>query len=275
LPSIQESRSNRTRHIDVQGSLSAALALAGITLGLIEGPATHWHPWAIIGLAIGLLAGFGFIYIERHQKYPMVDLSLFTSHNFTGSNLMTFCMYGALSGFTVALVIYLQQHIGYTSLETGLTTLPISIIMFFFAGRVGKLSGRYGPRRFMTVGPILMGLGMASFFFLHRGDNYILHILPGVLLFAIGLVTTVAPLTTTVMTSVPEDSSGIASGINNAVSRAAGLIVIAVLGLFGTAQIFHFAVILCAGLAIIAGTISYFYIEPFKLAGPKARNLGE
>jgi predicted MFS family arabinose efflux permease len=196
----------------------------------------------------------------------MVDLSLFASRNFTGSNLMTFCMYGALSGFTVALVIYLQQQVGYTSLQTGLTTLPISILMFFFAGRVGKLSGRLGPRRFMTVGPILMGIGMLTLFPLHRGDSYIFHILPGILLFAAGLVTTVAPLTTTVMTSVDEDESGIASGINNAVSRAAGLIVVALLGLLGAAHVFHFAIILCAGLAIVAGVISFVWIEPFTLS---------
>jgi EmrB/QacA subfamily drug resistance transporter len=266
LPSIHESYSTQSRHIDVRGSILAALALAGTTLGLIEGPATHWQLWAISGLVIGFLAILGFVYAERHERDPMVDLSLFASRNFTGSNLMTFCMYGALSGFMVALVIYLQQYVGYSSLQTGLTTLPISVIMFFFAGRVGKLSGRYGPRRFMTVGPILQGAGMASLYFLGRGDSYWLHILPGILLFAAGLVLTVAPLTTTVMTSVDEDSSGIASGINNAVSRAAGLIVIALLGLLGAAHVYHFAIVLCAGLAIAAGAISYFYIEPFKLS---------
>jgi EmrB/QacA subfamily drug resistance transporter len=266
LPSIHESHSTQSRHIDVRGSILAALALAGTTLGLIEGPATHWQPWAIGGLVIGFLAILGFVYAERHERDPMVDLSLFASRNFTGSNLMTFCMYGALSGFMVALVVYLQQYVGYSSLQTGLTTLPISVIMFFFAGRVGKLSGRYGPRLFMTVGPILQGAGMASLYFLGRGDSYWLHILPGVLLFAAGLVLTVAPLTTTVMTSVDEDSSGIASGINNAVSRAAGLIVIALLGLLGAAHVYHFAIVLCAGLAITAGAISYFYIEPFKLS---------
>jgi EmrB/QacA subfamily drug resistance transporter len=265
-PSIEESKSNRTRHIDIRGSITAAIALAGITLGLIEGPATHWQLWTILGLTVGVLAIAGFIFIERQEKHPMVDLSLFASRNFTGSNLMTFCMYGALSGFTVALVIYLQQQVGYTSLQTGLTTLPISILMFFFAGRVGKLSGRLGPRRFMTVGPILMGIGMLTLFPLHRGDSYIFHILPGILLFAAGLVTTVAPLTTTVMTSVDEDESGIASGINNAVSRAAGLIVVALLGLLGAAHVFHFAIILCAGLAIVAGVISFVWIEPFTLS---------
>jgi EmrB/QacA subfamily drug resistance transporter len=265
VPSIKESKSVRTRHIDVRGSIAAAVALAGFTLGLIEGPATHWQPWTIAGLLLGLLATVGFVAIERHETEPMVDLSLFASRNFADSNLMTFCMYGALSGFTVALVIYLQQVIGYSSLKTGLTTLPISILMFFFAGRIGKLSGRYGPRRFMTVGPVFMGIGMALLFFLKPGDSYVLHILPGVLLFGIGLVATVAPLTTTVMTSVDEDESGIASGVNNAVSRAAGLIVVAILGLLGAAHVFHFAIILCASMAILAGIISFVWIEPFTL----------
>jgi EmrB/QacA subfamily drug resistance transporter len=265
LMSIKEGQSNRSQHIDVQGSVITALALAGITFGLIEGPATHWKWWAIAALIAGLLAVIAFVAVERDEKEPMVDLSLFVSRNFTGSNLMTFCMYGALSGFMVALVIYLQQHVGYTSLQTGLTTLPISVLMFFFAGRVGKLSGRLGPRRFMTAGPILMGIAMATLYILHRGDNYIFHILPGILLFAIGLVMTVAPLTTTVMTSVDDDESGIASGINNAISRAAGLIVVAVLGLLGANQVFHFAIVLCASLAILAGVISFVWIEPFTL----------
>lgn len=269
LPSVQESRSTRTKHIDVQGSVTAALALAGLTYGLIEGPATHWVPWTIAGLGTGLVSAIAFIDIERRVKYPMVNLSLFRSRNFTGSNLMTFCMYGALSGFTVSLVIYLQQRVGYTSLQAGLTTLPTSIIMFLFAGRIGKVSGRLGPRRFMTIGPILMGVGMASLFFLQRGDSYVLHILPGVLLFAAGLAMTVAPLTTTVMTSVDEDQSGIASGINNAVSRAAGLIVVAVLGLLGATHVYHFSIVLCAALAVFAGVISFVWIEPFTLEKEK------
>jgi EmrB/QacA subfamily drug resistance transporter len=266
LSSIQESRSTHRRYIDVKGSLAAALALASTTYGLIEGPATHWHIWSVVGLVLGIVAMTGFVLIERYEKHPMVDISLFTSRNFTGSNLMTFCMYGALSGFTVALVIYLQQHIGYSSLQTGLTTLPTSVLMFLFAGRIGKLSSRFGPRRFMTVGPILMGVGMATLFFLRRGDSYVVHILPGILLFAVGLVMTVAPLTTTVMTSVDEDESGIASGINNAVSRVAGLIVVAVLGLLGAAHVFHFAIALCASLAVLAGIISFVWIEPFTLS---------
>lgn len=266
LPSINESNSNRTKQVDVQGSVTAAAALAGTTFGLIEGPATHWGIWSVVGLCLGVLAIFGFIYAERRSKHPMVDLSLFASRNFTGSNLMTFCMYGALSGFTVALVIYLQQKVGYSSLETGLTTLPVSILMFTFAGRIGKLAGRLGPRRFMTIGPILLGIGIATLYPLHRGDSYLFHILPGILLFGLGLVSTVAPLTTTVMTSVDEDVSGIASGINNAVSRAAGLIVVAVLGLLGATHVFHFAIVLCAAMAVLAGIISFVWIEPFTLA---------
>jgi hypothetical protein len=120
----------------------------------------------------------------------------------------------------------------------------------------------------MTVGPIIAGLGIAAFYSLSPGDSYLLHVLPGAIIFGIGLVLTVAPLTTTVMTSVDEVNSGIASGINNAVSRAAGLIIIAGLGLLGSSNFYHFSIALCAVLAIGAGLISYLYIMP--LAKPSS-----
>jgi EmrB/QacA subfamily drug resistance transporter len=261
LPAIVESRDPRPRRVDALGALLAAATLAGITFGLIEGPATHWQAWSIISLIIGCVIGGCFIYSEAHAKDPMVKLSLFASRNFSGSNLMTFGMYGALSGFIVAFVIYLQEHVGYSSLRTGLSTLPISILMFLFAGRIGGLSAKYGPRRFMTAGPLITAGGIATLYNVHHGSSYLFHILPGILLFGIGLVLTVAPLTTTVMTSVDEDDSGIASGINNAVSRAAGLIVVALLGLYGANHVYHFAIILCAGLAASAGIISFAAIE--------------
>jgi EmrB/QacA subfamily drug resistance transporter len=270
LPSIEESKDIKPRRIDYAGALLAALALAGSTYGLIEGPAHHWAGKAIGALVAGLVLSVVFVWYESKAKDPMVSLSLFKSRNFSGSNLMTFAMYGALAGFTFALVIYLQTGLQYSSLEAGLSLLPVSIIMFFFAGRVGKLSSVYGPRRFMTAGPIIAGLGIGCLYFLQPGDSYLLSVLPGALLFSAGLVLTVAPLTTTVMTSVDETSSGIASGINNAVSRAAGLIVIAGLGLLGANQFYHFSMALCSVLAIVAGLISYAMIEKKPALRPKA-----
>ena len=261
LPSIKDSRDEEPRKVDWLGAGLAAAALTGITYGLIQGPSQSWPLIDVLALAAGLVIFGLFILTELKIKDPMIRMSLFKSRNFTGSNLMTFCMYGALSGYIVALVIYLQQYVGFSSLKTGLTTLPVSLLMFLFAGRVGGLAGKYGPRLFMTIGPITSAVGIASLYFVGHHSSYLLHIFPGILLFGCGLVLTVAPLTTTVMTSVDEQFSGIASGINNAVSRAAGLIIVALLGLFGARQYFHFAMILCACLAATSGIISYLFIS--------------
>jgi len=260
LPSIKESKDNYPRKIDLAGAFLAAATLAAVTYGLIEGPAAHWTARPILSIVIGLIFAIAFVRYERKVKDPMVKLALFKSRNFLGANLMTLAMYGALGGLTFSLVIFLQTHIGYSSIKAGLSLLPVSITLFLFSSRVGRLASKIGPRIFMTVGPILSGVGIASFYFLRPGDSYIAHIFPGSLLFAAGMALTVSPLTTTVMTSISNDDSGIASGINNAISRAAGLIVIAFLGLLGAANFFHVAVILCAGLAIISGIISYSII---------------
>lgn len=268
VPSINETRDNETRHVDVKGASLAALALGGITIGLIEGPVQHWAFGPVLALLAGCLLAVGFVLFEARKKDPLVRLSLFRSRNFSGSNLMTFALYGALSGFIFALVIYLQTTMGYSSLQAGFSLLPVSVLMFFFAGRVGKLSATYGPRRFMTVGPIIVAVGIASLYRLQPGASYITGVLPGALLFSAGMVLTVAPLTITVLASVSEHDSGIASGINNAVSRAAGLIVVAFLGLLGATNFYHFSMALCAGLAFLAGVTSFLIIEKV----PVARN---
>ncbi len=262
---VKETKDSSPRKIDWIGALLVSAGLAGMTYGLIEGPPQHWAPVTVASLVVGVIISVLFVAYERRARDPMVKLALFKSRNFTGSNIMTFLMYGALSGFTFALVIYLQTHLHYSALEAGLSLLPISVCMMLFAGRVGKLSAQYGPRLFMTAGPLLAGVGMAFLYFLRPGDSYALGVLPGVLLFSAGLVLMVSPLTTTVMMSVSETSSGIASGINNAVSRVAGLIVVALLGLLGAAHAYEFSMALCAVLALMGGIISFVIIRnPYK-----------
>jgi len=261
MSSIVESKDESPRHIDGYGAAIGAVALAALTFGLIQGPVEHWGILSVAALVVGVFASVLFVWFESKTRDPMVRLSLFKSRNFTGSNFMTFAMYGALSGFFFALVIYLQTHMGYSSLKAGFSSLPVSIIMFLFAGKAGSLSAKYGARMFMTVGPLLAAVGIGWLYFLRPGDSYAFGVFPGILLFSIGLATTVAPLTMTVMASVSDAQSGIASGINNAVSRAAGLIVIATLGLFGSAHIYAFAVVLCAGLAACAGVLSFILIR--------------
>ena len=258
---VEESKDTKVRRVDNYGAGLAGLALAGITYGLIEGPADKWHAKSLIALIIGLVLGIVFLAYEKRSKDPMLELSLFKSRNFSGANIMTFAMYGALAGFMFALVIYMQTKLHYSAIKAGLSLLPVSLMLLFFSSRVGGLSSKIGPRYFLTAGPLIAALGMFLLIGYKPGDSYLWFLLPRVLLFAIGLVLLVAPLTTTVMTSVEDSSSGIASGINNAVSRIAGLVVIALLGLAGTGNIYRFSMILCACFAAGAGIISFFTIR--------------
>jgi EmrB/QacA subfamily drug resistance transporter len=261
LHGVRESHDKEARHLDVQGAVLAVLALGGITYGLIEGPGSHWGLGAVLAIVAGVVSFGLFLLAEWREKDPMVHLSLFASRNFTAANITTFAMYGALSGFFFAFVIYLQTRMGYSTLQAGLGTLPVTIFLLTLSGKIGALSGKIGPRIFMTVGPLLAAGGIASLHGLQPGDSYALHILPGVMLFGLGMSSLVAPLTVTVMSSVSKEHSGIASGINNAVSRVAGLIVIALLGLFGVTHAFSFTVILCAGLAAVAGLASWLLVR--------------
>ncbi|HKX73541.1 MAG TPA: MFS transporter [Candidatus Saccharimonadales bacterium] len=257
---VQESVRATGRRVDIVGASLAMAFLAGITYGLIEGPASGWDGWSVGALVAGFVLLAAFVVVELKRRDPMVDLRLFKSRNFSGANIMTFAMYGALSGFFFALVLYLQNVLGYTSTMAGLVLLPVTLFLLFFSGKMGGLTDTFGPRIFMTIGPALAGLGMLLLLPLGPGANIFLHVLPGIVLFGIGLVLLVAPLTVTVMSSVDDAHSGIASGINNAVSRAAGLIVIALLGLLGSGS-YQFSVGLCAALAFFAAAVSFLSIR--------------
>ncbi|HVX24386.1 MAG TPA: MFS transporter [Candidatus Saccharimonadales bacterium] len=257
---FEESRDQNPRRVDVPGSLLAIGALTGITYGLIEGPTNHWHVSSLVPLLAGVICSIAFLYVEKRVKDPIVPLGLFTSRNFSGSNLMTFMMYGALGGFLFAFVIYLQNALHYSSIKAGVSVLPLPIALFLLSKRFGALSARLGPRIFMTLGPLFTAAGILSMYKLHATNSYLWHILPGMLLFGFGMSLLVAPLTVTVMASVNETSSGIASGINNAVARVSGLFVVAILGLFGTHSYYKFAIILCGAMAIASGVISYAII---------------
>jgi EmrB/QacA subfamily drug resistance transporter len=262
---VEESKPNKNRKVDVQGALLAALGLGGITYGLIQGPVNHWNSSSIVPLVLGFIFLLAFLLVEHRSGDPMVQLGLFKSRNFSASNVMTFGMYGALSGFIFALVIYLQTKMGYSAIKAGASLLPVTLLMLALSGKMGALSAKYGPRLFMTVGPILAGIGILSLLDLQPGDGYFGFLLPRVLIFGLGLATTVAPLTTTVMASVSETSSGIASAINNEVSRVAGLIVVAVLGILGAEHVFKFSMVLCGILAMLAGVVSLLSISNSKI----------
>lgn len=258
---VVESRDERPRKIDLPGAALAALALAGITYGLIEGPVNHWHVGVLVPLVVGAFFGAIFIWFESKSRDPMVHLDLFKSRNFSGANLMTLTMYGALSGFMFSLVIYLQTRMGYSAIKAGVSLLPVSLLLLLLSGRMGGLAQKVGARYFMTIGPLVAALGMILLINYQPGGSYLAVLLPRVILFGLGLSIFVAPLTATVMASVHERNSGIASGINNAVSRIGGLVVVAVLGVLGANHLFRFGIVLCAILAAFAGAVSFVTIQ--------------
>ena len=255
-------------HFDILGATLAALALGGITYGLIE-----WGqplaPWA--GL-IGIGTAVAFLVAERRQRQPMMPLELFGDRTFSAANAMTLLVYAALGAVLFFLVLQLQTVSGYGALEAGLATLPITLCMLLFASRGGALGQRIGPRIPMTVGPIVMGVASLMLLGVGADVNYWRDVLPGLTVFGLGLALMVATLTATVLAAAPDEHTGIASGINNAVARAGSLLAVAALpvavGLSGTDYAdpavfdaaFHSATIICAGLLMLGGVVSWFTI---------------
>ena len=263
---FKEGKSPHKRRLDVVGAVLAVSLLAGITYGLIEGPADHWGARSLASLLIGLILVPLYILYENQAADPMISLSLFRSRNFTGSNVMTFAMYGALGGFTFILPIYLQTRMSYSSFVAGLAMLPVSILLLTLSSRMGALSAKYGPRLFITLGPLIVALAVVSLIGYSPGDKFLTFLLPRTFLFGIGMAIFVAPLTATVMASVDSAYSGIASGINNALARVAGLIVVALLGVAGVGNTYHFGTIFCASLAAAAGIFAFLIIQNKKSA---------
>src|SRR6185369_11117341 len=205
---------------------------------------------------------------QRRAANPMLPLGLFSSTQFTATNLVTFVVYGALGGALFLLPIQLQQVSGYTALAAGTALLPVTLVMLTLSARSGALAARIGPRLQMSAGPVVVGAGLALFARIGPGGNYLTEVLPAVTVFGLGLAVTVAPLTATVLAAVPARHAGMASAVNNDVARAAGLIAVAVLpavaGITGSAYLrpadfsagFHRAVLICAGLCVLGGALS-------------------
>jgi EmrB/QacA subfamily drug resistance transporter len=231
---VPESDSGSTSRLDLAGALAVTAGLAGVTYALIEVPAHGWTWLTAVVAPAGVLALVAFPFIERRVADPLLPLQLFRSAQFTGANLTTFALYGALSGALFLFTLQLQQTMGYTALEAGVSTLPITIVMLLLSSRMGALAQRTGPRIPMTVGPLVAGGGLALMALVQPGVSYLLVVLPAVVVFGLGLSITVAPLTSAVLAAVEDRYAGAASGVNNAVSRVAGLLAVAVLpGLAG------------------------------------------
>ena len=213
------------RHIDFPGAALCALGLAGVVMGLVSQPL---QPVVIAGGAV-LLALF-VVYEARISRDPMLPLGLFRSRNFAAGNAATLLIYAGLGAVTFFLAIYLQQVGGYTALAAGLTMLPITIITIALSRRFGALAEHIGPMPFMAFGPMVAAGGFLLWLRLGANPSYVKDILPGALVFGLGLSATIAPLTTTVLAAADEEHAGVASGVNNAVARIAGLVAIAVVG---------------------------------------------
>lgn len=256
------------RSLDLPGAGLCALGLGGVMAALIEQPHRGWGSPLIYGLfAAGIVLFAAFITYERRTEAPMVKLELFAARNFTAANVETFVMYGGLSILIFFLVIFLQQVAGYSALRSGLTTLPVTVVMFFLSSRFGALSSRLGPRLFMGGGPLVAAAGVLWLLRAGLQTSYVGVVFPALLLFGLGLSMTVAPLTTTVLAEADESDAGIASAINNAVARVAGLVGIGAVGVVvahalvgdtfrrSTASVhaFHEAVIACALCLVTAG----------------------
>src|SRR4051812_28483831 len=223
--------------VDWLGGVLCALGLAGPVFALIRQPELGW---ASPGVAVPLLAGVAFIGLfllhEARTADPMLPLALFRRRNFAVGNAETLTMYAGLSVLFFFLILFLQQVAGWSALRAGLATLPTTVVMFALSRYTGRLADRYGPRLFMGGGPLIAAVGLALFQRVGAHPDYVTDLLPALLVFALGLSLTVAPLTATVLADADEHNAGVASGVNNAIARVAGLLGVAAIGAVVAAQ---------------------------------------
>jgi EmrB/QacA subfamily drug resistance transporter len=256
------------RSVDFIGATLCALGLGGVVFALIEQPRYGWSsPVIYLPLIGGVVAFTSFLVYESRTAQPMLKLDLFRRRNFSVANGETLTMYGGLSILFFFLVIFLQQVAGYTALQSGLATVPVTLIMFALSRRFGALADRYGSRFFMGAGPLIGAVGILLFLRTGIHTSYLTDLLPALLVFSLGLSMTVAPLTATVLADADQTDAGIASAINNAIARVAGLVGISVMGvviastLVGdtfapnsqSVRAFHEAIVICAALVAAGG----------------------
>ena len=255
------------RRPDWVGAVLAAIGLAGPTFGLIRQPEVGWGSWQVlVPILAGLAVFAAFLAWERRARDPMLPLGLFGRGNFAWGNVETLCMYGGLGMMFFLLILFLQQVGGFSATEAGLATLPTTIVMFALSRRFGALADRIGPRLFMALGPTVAGCGiMLELLLIDENPSFLTEVLPGVVLFSLGLTLTVAPLTAAVLADAEAQNAGIASGVNNAVARVAGLLATASVGVLvgGAVDLdgFRTGMAFAAGLLFLGGLVGLVFVR--------------
>jgi EmrB/QacA subfamily drug resistance transporter len=268
VAAVPQAQQTSRRRVDFLGAALCALGLGGLVFALIEQPRLGWSSPVILAPLLGGVVAFAsFLVYESRAAHPMLTLDLFSGRNFAVGNVETLTMYAGLAILFFYLVIFLQQVAGYSALESGFATLPVTLVMFALSRRFGALADRYGPRLFMGAGPLIAAVGLLLMLRTGTDTSFVRDLLPSLLVFSLGLALTVAPLTATVLADADETDAGIASAVNNAVARVAGLVGISVVGVVvarqlaadtfaadsGSVRAFHEAVLICAGLVAAGG----------------------
>jgi len=275
---VPESRNPAAaQRLDMTGVLTGALGLAGLTYGFTAWPADGpGSPAVLSALALGVAGMVAFVLNERRSPHPMLPLAIFRTTAFTGANLVTFLVYAANGGVWFLFVLNLQVVTGFSPLTAGIALLPVTVLMLVFSARAGALGERIGPRIPMTAGPLICAVAVVLMATIDEGTTYLSGVLPAVIIFGVGLVLLVAPLTSTALGSLADAYAGIASGVNNAVARAASLLTVAILPLaagLGAGSltdpdqlhpVYRNSMMICAGL-MVAGAVLAFLLIPNRL----------
>jgi EmrB/QacA subfamily drug resistance transporter len=281
---VPESR-DPTAHgrLDLQGASLGALGLAGVTYALIEGSGHGFSAPIILSGVVGVAALGGFVVTELRSPNPMMPLGMFASRQFSAANAVTFVVYAAIGSFFFLTVSFLQISLGYSPIAAGAATLPVTVLMLVLSARSGALAQRIGPRIPLSVGPLGIAAGLLLLTGIHPGDSYVTSVLPGVVVFGLGLTLVATPVTATVLAAADQRHAGIASGINNAVARVANLLSVATLPLIADlggerfyqpaamTHGFHVAMAVAAGLSAAGGIVAWLTISDDALRADPAR----
>lgn len=271
---VPDTRDELARKPDVLGASTAVVGLGGVIYALVEGPAAGWSaPRILLAAALGVGALAAFFLVESRAREPMLPMSMFGSRQFSATNATTLLVYFALGGAMFLLILQLQRVLGYSALEAGLAFMPVTLMLMLLSSRTGALAQRIGPRLPLALGSFIAGIGLALMARVDEGSTYLNAVFPSALVFGAGLALVVAPLTAAVLAAVEDRHAGIASGVNNAVARIAGLLAVALLpavsGISGSDGLdpevfsngFQRAVLITGALAALGGLVSLAFVQ--------------